>query len=75
MLRALIEKGETNKMVAGGILITARRIASDTERGSVLRAIAPKIPKEDNELKELYMETAKTLSSNTEYRRAVDAML
>ena len=75
ILRDLIERGKLDKQVITGILSTTKSISSNTEKGSVLRAVAPKIPDVDRDLRDLYMETAKSLSSDSEYRRAVEAII
>lgn len=74
-LRALISNGNIDRNVIRGTLQTAGRISSNSELGSVLRAVAPKIPENDAALRDIYMTTAKKLSSDSEYRRAVDAIL
>lgn len=75
VLRQLAATEEVNKLALQGILHSAARLSSNTEKGSVLRAVAPKVIQGDKELKELYMQTAKTLSSDSEYRRAIDAIM
>ena len=74
MLRTLAAAEGLNPKAVKGILICARAISSSTEKGSVLRAVAPKI-KGDHELRDVYMDTAKTLGSDSEYRRAVEAIM
>ncbi len=75
VLRAMISNGEIDKEVITGILQSAGKISSNTEKGAVLRAVAVKIPEGDEGLRDLYFETARTLSSDSEYRRAMDAIL
>ena len=74
VLRTLAAAEGLNPKAVKGILICARAISSSTEKGSVLRAVAPKI-KGDHELRDVYMDTAKTLGSDSEYRRAVEAIM
>ncbi|MCK4852887.1 MAG: hypothetical protein KAT31_01465 [Bacteroidales bacterium] len=75
VLRQYAGMGDLSSYAITGILNSARRISSSTEKGSVLRAVAPRIKEGDSELRDLYMDTAKTLSSDTEFRRAMDAIM
>jgi hypothetical protein len=75
ILRDLINRGKLDSRVITGVLNSARTISSSTEKGSVLRAVAPKIPENDSTLRDLYMETAKTIGSDSEYRRTIDALM
>ncbi len=75
VLRQLAEVPGLSKPAISGILLSAQKISSSTDTGSVLRAVAPRIKEGDKELKDLYLETAKTLSSDSEYRRSMDAIM
>lgn len=75
VLRSLAVVDTLPRYAISGILLSTRQISSSSEQGSVLRAIAPKVKQGDRELRDLYMETAKSISSDSEYRRAVDAIM
>jgi hypothetical protein len=75
VLRALAAEDELTTEAVSGILLTAQRISSNTEAGSVIRSVAPRVKGADRSLKDLYMESAKTLTSDSEFRRTVDAIM
>ena len=74
ILRAMVTDGKPENNVIRGVLDSAGRISSNSEKGAVLRAVAPKIDREDDELRKLYLETARTLSSDSEFRRATEVI-
>ena len=74
-LRELAGKTTLSNAAVSGILMSAKKISSSTEKGAVLRSLAPKIKADEDTLKDLYMEVAGTISSSTEYRRAVEAIM
>ncbi len=75
VLRELASVDGLEKDAITGILYSARKISSNSEKGSVLRAVAPSVMQGSKEMKDLYMESAKTLSSDSEYRRAIEAIM
>ena len=50
-------------------------LISNTEKSTVLSEVAKTSFITDKEVKDKYMEVAKTLTSNTDYRNAVDRIL
>lgn len=70
-LRALA-KISTDEYVLIGVLDTARRISSSSEMGAVMEAVAQNMPKDNTKIREAYKSTAKSLSSDSEYRRVMD---
>jgi len=75
ILRALISNSAFNKYTAFKLLESARKISSNTEKASVLVRLADTEFVKDPSIKKLYMNTAKTLTSDSEYRRVVDKMV
>jgi len=57
------------------ILESTRKISSNTDKGQVLKAVANTEFINDPEVKEAYMDTARTLTSDSEYRNAVDEIV
>lgn len=75
VLRELAKSSGDSREVLTGILYSAQKISSSSEKGSVLRSVAPKVKESDKEMKDLYMESARTLSSDSEFRRVMDAIM
>ncbi len=75
VLRTMISNPAFNKYTAYKVLESARKISSNTEKGSVLVKLADTDFVNDPEIKKLYMSTAKTLTSDSEYRRVVDKLM
>lgn len=75
VLRLVISNPGFNKYVAFKLLETARKIISNTEKSSVLIKLSETEFVKDPEIKKMYMSTAKTLTSDSEYRRVVDKLL
>jgi hypothetical protein len=75
VLRQYAGMGNLSINAQEGILHSARKISSNSEKGSVLRTVAPMIREGNSQLKELYIDTARSLSSDTEFRRAMDAIM
>ena len=67
--------GDLSTYALEGILKSAWRISSNSEKGYVLRTMAPRIKDGNSQLKELYIDTARSLSSDAEFRRAMDAIM
>ncbi|MDN4166026.1 hypothetical protein QWY31_10970 [Cytophagales bacterium LB-30] len=55
-------------------LAAASYLSSNSEKGAVLSEAAPYIPKGQNKAREAYKTTANSLSSDSEYRRAMQAL-
>ena len=54
------------------ILESTGKISSNTEKGRILRTAIEQIPEDNDELRNKFIETAKTISSDSEYRRVMD---
>ncbi len=74
VLREMISSPAFNKYIAFKVLESARKLSSNTEKGSVLVRLADTEFINDPTIKKLYMNTAKTLTSDSEYRRVVDKL-
>jgi len=75
ILRTLISNPAFNKYTAFKLLESARKISSNTEKGSVLVKLADTEFVKDPAIKKLYMNTANTITSDSEYRRVVDKLI
>lgn len=75
VLRQYAGMGNLSTYALEGILKSAWKISSNSEKGYVLRTVAPRIKDGSSELKEQYIETARSLSSDSEFRRAMDAIM
>jgi hypothetical protein len=75
VLREMISNPAFNKYTAYKLVESARKISSNTEKGSVLVRLADTEFIKDPAIKKLYMNTAKTLTSDSEYRRVVDKLI
>ena len=75
VLRTMISNQAFNKYTAYKLLESARKISSNTEKGSVLVRLCDTEFVKDPEIKKLYMNTAKTLTSDSEYRRVIGKLV
>jgi len=75
VLKHLIGQPGFNKYSAYKLLESTRRIASNTEKGSVMVRLSETEFVKDSEIKKLYINTAKTISSDSEYRRVIDKLI
>lgn len=75
VLRTMVDSPKLNKYSCIGIIESSRKLSSDTEKSLVLRAVGSTDFVKDEEVKTAYIAAAKTLSSNTEYRRVVDKII
>ncbi|NOX47658.1 MAG: hypothetical protein GXO89_11845 [Chlorobi bacterium] len=75
VLREMISNPAFNKYTAFKTLESARKLTSNTEKGSVLDRLADTEFVKDPTIRKLYMNTAKTLTSDSEYRRVVDNLI
>ena len=75
VLRAVVEDPKINKDGILGVINGSRTLASNTEKSTVLRLVSRTPFIKDEDVKSAYMAAARTLSSDTEYRRVVDALL
>jgi hypothetical protein len=71
VLRTLTEK-TTNPKILEAIIKASEQLSSNTEKGSVLVTVAGVMPKNNETLRTAYKNAAKTLSSDSEYRRVMD---
>jgi hypothetical protein len=75
VLRALAGDNRLDKTATLGILKSTRVMTSNTEKGTVLRLVAKTDLVKDEQVKAAYLDAARTLTSDTEYRSVVDALL
>lgn len=75
VLRGVISNPEFNKYAAYKLLESTRKISSNTEKGSVLIKVSESEQIKDPEIRKIYMSTAQTLTSDSEYRRVVDKLM
>ena len=75
VLREVIANPESNKYTAYKVLESARKITSNTEKGTVLIKVSESEYIKDPEIRKLYLNTAQTLSSDSEYRRVIDKLM
>jgi len=74
VLRTLISKPKLDKATMLGILDATRSMTSNSELGSVLVSLSRVMPKGDQEIREAYKSAASRLSSDSEYRRVINAL-
>lgn len=73
--RVLMELLEIDSLPGEAILYildSTKKISSNTEKGRILRSAIEQIPEDNDELRNRFIETAKTISSDSEYRRVMD---
>ncbi len=75
VLRDLIENLDLEVPTQLQILESTTRISSSTEKASVLVKLAGKADLDNEIVRDAYFETAKTISSDSEYRRVMDKIL
>ena len=75
ILRGVINNPEFNKYTAYKVLESTRKLTSNTEKANVLIKISASEQIKDPEIRKLYLSTAKTLTSDSEYRRVVDKLM
>lgn len=75
VLRAVASNPKVNREAILGVINSSRIMSSNTEKSSVLRTVAKSPFVKDDEVKSAYMSAARTLSSDTEYRSTVDALI
>jgi len=73
--RLLVKNEKLNKYACLGILHNTRKISSNTEKSSVLMKVAETDFIRDEEVKSTFVAVAKTLSSDSEYRRVIDKLI
>jgi hypothetical protein len=72
VLRSVISAPGFNKYSAYKLLESASKLISNTEKGSVLVRLCQTPFVKDPEIKKMYLNTARTITSDTEYRRAIE---
>ncbi|WP_242916907.1 hypothetical protein [Pontibacter liquoris] len=73
-LQSLLNKYNFTPAQYQELLPVVSRISSDYEKGKLLRTIAAKIPANATALRDDYKKTARTISSDYEYRKVIDAL-
>jgi hypothetical protein len=72
VLMECLEKDSLTKEAISYILNATTKISSNTEKGRILRSAIELIPENDEDLRNQFIETAKTISSDSEYRRVME---
>ncbi len=75
ILRKMLKSSKLNVYACIGTLRSARKISSNTEKASVLVLLAETDFVSNSRIKEDYKATAKTLSSDSEYRRVIEKLI
>jgi hypothetical protein len=75
ILRLVVNNPEFNKYTAYKVLESSSKIVSNTEKASVLMLVSKSEQIKDPEIRKMYMSTAKTLTSDSEYRRVIDNLI
>ena len=73
-ISSILEKQKLSEAQYQALLPVVGKIGSDYEKSKVLRSIAPRIPANATALREEYRKVAKTIGSDYEYRKAIDAL-
>ena len=74
VIRLVINRASMSKDMSLRILNSMRYFTSNTEIGNIMVALSRVMPKNDEKVKEAYHDAARRLSSNTEYRRVMEAI-
>lgn len=75
VLRDAISSPGFNKYAAYKLLESAAKLVSNTEKSAVLVRLSQTPFIKDPEIKKLYLSTARTITSDSEYRRVTDNLL
>lgn len=75
ILRLTVNNPGFNKYTAYKVLESAGKIVSNTEKASVLMLVSNSEQIKDPEIRKMYMSAAKTLTSDSEYRRVIDNLI
>ncbi len=75
VLRGVVSQPGFNKYTAYKVLESARKIVSNTEKGSVLIKVSQSDQIKDPEIRKMYLSTAQTLTSDSEYRHVIDNLM
>lgn len=75
VVRTAIETYKLSTKATLALLETIEELSSDSEMGSCLRALAADLPKDNSQLLRVFKEVAASLSSDSEYRRVMDALV
>lgn len=72
VLKKLAKEEGLNSISIIGLLEASEDLTSNTEKGEVLVTVSQIIPKNDPAIKDAYIDAARTLTSDSEYRRVMD---
>jgi hypothetical protein len=75
VLRRLIDREKPNDNNIKQILLICRYFTSNTEMENVMVKLSYFIDEDDKEIRDMYIDTAKSLSSQTSYRNVMEALL
>ncbi|MEM1136140.1 MAG: hypothetical protein AAGI07_09895 [Bacteroidota bacterium] len=74
VLVALINENNLSTNIIIQLLEASQSISSSSEKARILIKLSDMIPNSDSEVKEAYKRAAKTISSDSEYRRVMEAV-
>ena len=74
VLKDIIESNRLSNYEIMKILESVEKLSSNTEVSSVLVRLSKIIPKDNDRIIDAYQDAANSLSSDTEYRRVMDAL-
>lgn len=75
VLKGVVGSPAFNKYTAYKVLESARKMTSNTEKASVLIKVGSTEQIKDTEIRKVYLNTAQTLTSDSEYRRVVNNLM
>lgn len=74
VLRKLVKKGTLKPETYVGILNTAAKLSSNSEKTSVIISVCKTMPKDNETVIDAYKAATKTITSNSDYRYAMDCL-
>ncbi|MBE9467827.1 MAG: hypothetical protein IMY72_05820 [Bacteroidetes bacterium] len=75
ILRKMALNNKLDKYACGKVLDYARNLSSNTEKASVLISVSKTKFIKDKDIKTKYISVAKTLSSNSDYKKVIDKLI
>ena len=75
VLRSAAENSKATRYSTLGIINSSKLMTSNTEKSAVLRTVAKTGQIQDEEVRAAYLAAAKTLSSDTDYRNVMEALM
>jgi len=72
--RAALKQGKFDKQAYIALFKMVRKMSSSSEAGSILKMAAKQMPSEDQEVKDAFLDAAKSISSDSEYRDVMESL-